>query len=76
MDGKEWFVISPWKTVEHKAPLQWIFDDVALEKSIIALYIRTYIRRAKMKKGGWNDVLLYEQYFNADALPKELVPAK
>ncbi|MBO4344976.1 MAG: DUF4838 domain-containing protein [Victivallales bacterium] len=72
LDGTEWFVISPWKTVEYRDPLLWIYDDVALEKPLNAKYVRTFIRRARMKTGGMNDVLLYEQYFNAESLPKEL----
>ena len=72
MDGKEWFVISPWKTVEHKEPLQWIYDDVTLAQPVKAKFVRTFLRRARMKKGGWNDVLLYEQYYNVESLPKEL----
>ena len=72
LDGKEWFVLCPWKTVEHREPLLWIYDDVALAQAVNAKYVRTFIRHARMKKGGMNDVLLYEQYFNAEALPEEL----
>ena len=72
MDGKEWFVISPWKTVEHKEPLKWIYDDVTLRQPVNAKIVRTSLRRARMKTGGWNDVQLYEQYYNAESLPKEL----
>ena len=57
--------------MEHREPLLWIYDDIALAQPVNAKYIRTFIRRARMKKGGMNDVLLYEQYFNAEALPKE-----
>ncbi|MBQ7652061.1 MAG: DUF4838 domain-containing protein [Victivallales bacterium] len=72
LDGKDWFVMSPWKTVEHKQPLKWIYDDVTLAQPVSAKFVRTFVRRARMKKGGWNDVQLYEQYFNAKSLPKEL----
>ena len=72
MDGKEWFVISPWKTVEHKEPLKWIYDDVTFRQPVNAKIVRTSLRRARMKTGGWNDVQLYEQYYNAESLPKEL----
>ncbi len=72
VDGKEWFVISPWKTVEHKVPLNWIYDDVTLVQPINVKFVRTSFKRARMKMGGWNDVQIYEQYFNVESLPKAL----
>ena len=72
LNGKDWFQVVPRRKIEHRRGFRWVWADDVLSKPVQAKFIRTIRDKTFIRDNVRNDVLLHEQWFNLQSLPKEL----
>ncbi|MBE6371681.1 MAG: DUF4838 domain-containing protein [Lentisphaerae bacterium] len=72
LNGKDWFQVVPRRKIEHRQGFRWVWADDVLSKPVHAKFIRTIRDKTFIRDNVRNDVLLHEQWFNLQSLPKEL----
>ena len=72
LNGKDWFQVVPRRKIEHRQGFRWVWADDVLSKPVQAKFIRTIRGKTLIRNNIRNDVLLHEQWFNLQSLPKEL----